>query len=165
MKKALIVIDVQKGFINKSTTPVIKKIKNYIVKNINNYDLIVFTQYFNREGSNFIRSLKWRGFMNKNQTDLADEIKGFTSKKNLFPKYTYSSFVDNKLFNLLKKNKIDQVELSGFDTENCVLTFARDAFDRGMSVVVLKNLSASHSMPNLHKAALEIIKHNIGTIK
>lgn len=165
MKRALIIIDVQKGFINKSTVPVVGRIKNFIKKHKNDYDLLIFTQYFNHEGSNFVRSLKWRGFMNKKQTDLADEIKEFVDTNNLFPKYTYGSFVDNKLFDLLKKNKIAQVELAGFDTENCVLTFARDAFDRGMSVVVLKNLSASHSNPRLHKAALDIIKDNIGNVK
>lgn len=165
MKKALIIIDVQKGFVNKSTIPVVGRIKNFIKKHQNDYDLLIFTQYFNREGSNFVRSLKWRGFMDKKQTDLTDEIKEFVNSKNLFPKFTYGSFVDNKLFNLLKKNKIAQVELAGFDTENCVLTFARDAFDRGMSVVVLKNLSASHSNPKLHSAALEIIRDNIGDVK
>ncbi|MFA5131149.1 MAG: isochorismatase family cysteine hydrolase [Patescibacteria group bacterium] len=165
MKKALIIIDVQKGFINKLTKPIVIKIRKYILKTNNHYDLLIFTQYFNRKGSNFIRSLKWSGFMDKNQTDLADEIKELINGNHLFPKFTYSSFVDNKLFSLLKKNKIDQVELAGFDTENCVLTFARDAFDRGMSVLVLKNLTASHSSPRLHKAALEIIKHNIGIIK
>jgi len=64
-----------------------------------------------------------------------------------------------------KKHKIDKVELVGFDTENCVLTFARDSFDRGMKVVVLKDLCASHSNKKLHKAALEIIEDNIEEIK
>lgn len=165
MKKALIIIDVQKGFINKSTIKTVGSIRNYIKKYQNDYDLLIFTKYLNCKNSNFVRSLKWRGFMSKKQTDLADEIKEFVNSKNLFVKYTYSSFVDNRVFNLLKKHKIQQVELAGFDTENCVLTFARDAFDRGMSVVVLKNLSASHSMPKLHQAALDIIRHNIGTVR
>lgn len=165
MKKALIIIDVQKGFINKSTTKIVSNIRNYILKHGRDYELVIFTKYYNHPKSAFVKNLKWRGFMNNSQTDIADEIKEFVNPKNLFIKDTYSSFVDNKLFNILKKNKIEQVELAGFDTENCVLTFARDAFDRGMSVVVYKNLTASHSMPKLHTAALEIIKHNIGKVK
>jgi len=165
MKKALIVIDVQKGFINKSTHKTLLKIRDYIRQNHGRYDLLVFTKYLNHEGSNFVKNLKWRGFMNEKENDLADEIKEFAGAKNLFPKDTYGSFVDNKVFNYLRKNKIRQVEICGFDTENCVLTFARDAFDRGMSVVVLKDLSASHSNPKLHRAALEIIKDNIGALK
>jgi len=165
MKKALIIIDVQKGFINKRTLKTAIRIKNFIKKHRDDYDLLIFTKYFNHQGSNFVKNLKWLGFMKAEQTDFADQIKEFVNNKNVFLKDTYGCFVDSKLYNLLKKHKIAQVELAGFDTENCVLTFARDAFDRGMSVVVLKNLSASHSMPQLHKAALEIIKHNIGAVK
>ncbi|MFA5024749.1 MAG: isochorismatase family cysteine hydrolase [Patescibacteria group bacterium] len=165
MRKALVIIDVQKGFINKLTLETVKKIRSFILKNKNNYDLLIFTKYMNHAGSNFVKNLQWKGFMTKKETDLADEIKEFVNNKNLFIKDTYGSFVNNKLFNLLKKHQIDQVELAGFDTENCVLTFARDAFDRGMSVLVFKNLSASHSSLNLHQAALEIIKHNIGVVK
>lgn len=165
MKKALIVIDVQKGFINKNTKDVVLKIKKYISRNKNKYDLVVFTQYKNHKDSNFVKNLDWYGFMSKDETDLVDEISEFVNKENIFVKYTYGSFVDNKLYNLLKKHKIEKVELVGFDTENCVLTFARDAFDRGMEVVVLKDLCASHSNKKLHKAALEIIEDNIGEVK
>lgn len=164
-KKALIIIDAQKGFLNKLTEKTFHRIREFIKRHKNNYELLVFTKYINHENSNFVRNLKWRGFMNDKQTDLVDELKEFVSNKNLFVKDTYGSFVDKKLLDVLKKHGIEQVELAGFDTENCVLTFARDAFDRGMSVIVYKNLSASHSSPKLHKAALEIIKENIGIVK
>lgn len=165
MKKALIIIDVQKGFVNKLTAGVVKKIRNYIIKNKDKYDLVAFTKYVNYKDSNFVKNLDWYGFMSNEETDIVDQLKEFVNDNNLFVKYTYSSFVDNKLLNLLKKHKIEQVEIAGFDTENCVLTFARDAFDRGLSVVVFKKLSASHSNPKLHRAALEIIKDNIGVVK
>ena len=103
--------------------------------------------------------------MTKQETDIVDEIKEFVNLRNLFIKDTYGSFVDDKVLKVLKKYKIEQVELAGFDTENCVLTFARDAFDRGYKVVVLKDLCASHSATRLHKAALEIIGENIGSVK
>lgn len=165
MKKALVIIDVQKGFINKLTVKTVNRIRNFIIKNKDKYDLLIFTQYKNHKRSNFVRLLKWRGFMDKKETDLADEIKEFVNKRNLFTKDSYGSFINNKLSNLLKKHKIEQVWLAGFDTENCVLTFARDAFDRNMSVVVYKNLTASHSNPRLHRAALEIIGDNIGEVR
>ncbi len=164
MKKALIIIDIQKGFINKLTHKIPVKIRNFILKNGKKYKLIIFTKYLNHKDSSFVKSLNWKGFMNPKQTDIVDELKVFVKNGNLYEKYTYSSFVDNKLLKIFKGNGIDQVELAGIDTENCVLTFARDAFDRGFKVVVLKNLSASHSNPHLHKAALKIIKANIGKV-
>ena len=165
MKKALIIIDVQKGFINDLTKEVVKSIRSFIKKNQDNYKLVIFTKYVNHKDSNFVKNLDWHDFMTSTQTDLVPEVMEFLTSKNLFVKDTYGSFVDNKLYNLLKKHKIDQVELAGFDTENCVLTFARDAFDRGMSVIVYKTLTASHSSKKLHNAALEIIEENIGEVK
>ena len=165
MPKALIIIDVQKGFINNLTAGVIKKIRKYIIKSRNKYDLIIFTKYFNHKNSSFVKFHNWYGFMDESDTDLVDEIKEFSNAKNTFIKDTFSSFVNNKLYNILKKNNIEKVELCGFDTENCVLTFARDAFDRGMSVVVLKELCASHLDKRMHKNALDIIENNIGKIK
>ncbi len=165
MKKALIIIDVQKGFINNRTLKIVRNIRNHIQKCSRFYEVVIYTKYYNHQSSNFVKRLDWHGFMDKKQTDFVDEITEFINNKYVFIKDTYGSFVDNKLMNFLKKHKIQQVELAGFDTENCVLTFARDAFDRGFSVVVYKDLTASHSMPKLHRAALEIIENNIGEVK
>jgi len=164
MKKAFIIIDVQKGFINKLTNKIPTKIKDFVLKNENDYSLIIFTKYINHKNSSFVKNLNWEGFMDDKQTAIVDELKEFTNSKNLYKKYTYSSFVDNQLLKYLKANKIKQVELAGIDTENCVLTFARDAFDRGFKVTVFKNLCASHTSLKLHKSALEIIRKNIGKV-
>jgi len=165
MKKALIVIDVQKGFLNKLTNKIPEKTRSFVLRKKDNYDLILFTKYVNHSKSNFVKNLKWKGFMEKKETDIVDELKKFTNSKNLFQKDTYGSFVDNRVYTILRKNKIKQVDLTGIDTENCVLTFARDAFDRGFKVRVFKDLCASHSDQKLHLAALKIIKRNIGNVK
>jgi nicotinamidase-related amidase len=165
MKKALIAIDVQKGFINKDTEDVVRKIRDYILENKDKYDLIIFTKYINHKDSHFVKMLDWHGFISEKENALADEILCFVDGDNLFIKDTYGSFVDDRMHSLLKKHRIVQVSLLGFDTENCVLSFARDAFDRGMRVVVLKDLCASHSSKKLHGAALEIIEGNIGRLE
>lgn len=165
MKKALIIIDLQKGFINKFTQKLPRRIRNFIKRYVEDYALVLFTQFKNHSGSNFVKNLNYRRFMESKQNGLVGEIKEFTSKENVFVKDTYGSFVDNGVSNILRKNKIGEVDLAGIDTENCVLTFARDAFDRGYKVNVLKQLCASHSSPRLHRAALEIIKYNIGNVK
>lgn len=164
MKKALVIIDIQKGFMNKITSKIPSKIQAFIETHKKDYALIIFTQYVNHKDSNFVKNLNWKGFMTAKENAIVDELKGLINSKNLFVKYTYGSFVDDTVLNVLKKNKIKQVDIAGIDTENCVLTFARDAFDRGFSIRVLKDLSASHSSPKLHKAALEIIENNIGQV-
>ncbi|OGY98529.1 MAG: hypothetical protein A2855_00850 [Candidatus Liptonbacteria bacterium RIFCSPHIGHO2_01_FULL_57_28] len=165
MRKALIVVDLEKGFITKHTKDLPRKIRSFIKRRGGGYDLILFTQYRNHRRSSFVKHLGYDGFMSRDEYGIVDELEDFVSKDNLFKKYTYSSFVDKKLSSVLKRNKITEVQISGIDTENCVLTFARDAFDRDYKVVVLKDLCRSHSNPNLHKAALEIIRGNIGEIR
>lgn len=165
MKKALIVIDLEKGFLTKYTKDLPLKIKNFIEREGGKYDLVIFTQYKNHPKSNFVKQFGYKRFTKKTEYNIVNELKDLVNKKNLFVKDTYSSFVDKKLPDTLKKNKISEVHLLGIDTENCVLTFARDAFDRGYKVVVLKNLCRSHRSPKLHKAALEIIEKNIGEVK
>lgn len=103
--------------------------------------------------------------MGPEEYDIVDELVEFVNKGNLFKKSTYGSFTDNKVLNMLRKNKIKEVYIMGIQTENCVLTFARDAFDRGFKVIVLKDYCASDAGTKLHKAALEIIGENIGTVK
>ncbi len=165
MKKALIIIDLERGFVTKYTRQIPSRIKSFIDKKGANYDLILFTQYKNHSTSNFVKNLGYKGFMSKEEYGIVEELEGFVNKNNLFTKDTYSSFVNNKLPHTLKRKKIVEVHLAGIDTENCVLTFARDAFDRGYRVVVLKGLCGSHSDPVLHKAALKIIRNNIGEVR
>ncbi len=165
MKKALVIIDLQEGFINKSTKRLPSRIKSFIKRHGQDYAVVLFTQYKNYPGSNFVKNLNYTSFMEKRENELVPDIKEFINKKNVFVKDTYGSFIDNKVSNILRKNEIKEVDLAGVDTENCVLTFARDAFDRGYRINVLKNLCASHSSPKLHRAALEIIKYNIGNLK
>ncbi len=164
MRKALIIIDLQKGFINESTNTIPSKIRDYIVKNKDAYSLLIFTKYINHQNSNFVKLLNLKGFMQDEETAIVDELNEFVNSGNLYQKYTYGSFVDNKLLNHLTEHNIEQVELAGIDTENCVLTFARDAFDRGFKVVVLKDLTASRNSLELHESALEIIRRNIGDV-
>ena len=165
MKKAFIVIDLEKGFLTKYTKDLPLKIRDFIEARGNEYHLILFTQYKNHRKSNFVKHLDYEGFIHKDEYGIVDELKDLIHKNNLFTKDTYGSFVTKKLPDVLKKNRIGEVHIAGIDTENCVLTFARDAFDRGYKVVVFKNLCRSHSNPSLHKAALQIIKDNIGELR
>ena len=47
MKKALVIVDLEKGFITKYTKDIPRRIRNFIETKGREYDLIVFTQYKN----------------------------------------------------------------------------------------------------------------------
>jgi len=165
MKKALIIIDLQKGFINKLTSKLPNKIKEYFQSHSSDFDLILFTQYKNHQDSPLAKTLDYHEFSTPEEYDIVDELKEFITSHNLFTKDTYSSFVDEKLHNTLKENNIEEVYLMGIMTENCVLTFARDAVDRGFFVTVLKDYCGTITNLEKHNAALKIISDNIGKVK
>jgi len=165
MKKALVIIDPQKGFTSKHTKGIASRIKKFVEKNRKKYSLILFTQHRNDPKSYIYKYQGWRGFMKEEEYGFMDELAELAKSEKVFVKNTYGAFTDKKMENFLKKKNITDIHLAGMDTENCVLTFARDAFDRGFKITVLKNLCASHSSQRLHRAALEIIENNIGKVK
>ena len=58
-KNLLIVIDVQKNFINENTEFLIDKI--YQLLNSHKFDDVVFTKFINEQDSPFYKVLNWKG--------------------------------------------------------------------------------------------------------
>ena len=165
MKKALIVIDVQKYFLNDETKPVVQKIHDYIFAQANNYSSIYFTIFRNDAKSPLWNILEWKGCTGSPNTDICDEIKEFTNSKNLFYKNILSAAKVPQIHDELLNNKISELHLCGFDTDCCVLATAYDLFDQGIKPVILENLTWSTSEEKLHTPALQIIKRNIGFVE
>src|SRR3989344_5879440 len=94
MKKALVVVDIQKGFITKYTKGLPRKVQNFLVKRRSSYDLVIFTQYKNHPASNFATQFRYKDFMAETEYGIVPELKDFVSKKNVFTKHTYGSFVN-----------------------------------------------------------------------
>ena len=159
MKTALIVIDVQKYFLNKSTNRLPERIYDYI-KN-NKFDLVLFTKFVNNAKSNFSKSLSWHECTGSPDTDIAEELLEFTKNGNIFEKHTFSGFKNKKLVKFLRDKKIDSVYLCGTDSDACVLASAFDAFDLGFHVTVLKDLCASCNGNNFHGYGKAIIERNL----
>lgn len=65
MKKLLLVIDVQKDFINDKTKEIASKIEDLI--NSNKYDDIVFTRFINDKNSIWYNKLNYKGCLTKEQ--------------------------------------------------------------------------------------------------
>jgi nicotinamidase-related amidase len=157
MKTALIVIDVQKGFINEQTREMPRKIAEHI--SAGQYDLVVFTKFVNKPGSNFERILRWKKVYNSPDTDLAEELKGLEGK--VIEKPTYSAFKSPSLIKLLSKGDFDKLYLCGLDTDACVLGSAFDAFDLGYNFEVITELTDNMKEDKFHIAGLNIINKNL----
>jgi|SRR3989344_3335197 len=164
MKKALIVIDVQKYFLIKETKPIIKGIRDFLKQNSSEYLVIYFTIFKNDKNSPLWQISEWRDCTSSPQTDVCDEIKEFTNNKNLFYKNILSAGKVPGIINDIKKKNIEEVDLLGFDTDCCVLATAYDLFDQGIKPVVIENLTWSTSKDRLHSSAIKMIRRNIGFV-
>ena len=162
MKKALFVIDVQRFFENKETKSIAKKINNYIRKNKDKYSFIIFTVFRNNPKSPLWKIFRWEGCNKGKDIEIINELSDSASNYTIVFRNTYSLFKVSQVQRKLKKYKIRQVDICGFDTDACVLATTYDLFDSGYKPVVLKDLCFSSSKEKLHKPALKIIARNCG---
>jgi nicotinamidase-related amidase len=165
MNKALIVIDVQKFFLTNKTRGIVKQIQEYLNKNSSDYEVVYFTIFKNNSSAPLWQLSEWKDCAASPDTDICDEIKQFTSLKNLFYKNLLSAAKVPQIREGLHEHKISEVDLCGFDTDCCVLATAYDLFDQGIKPVVLENLTWSTSKEKLHAPALKMLLRNIGFVR
>jgi nicotinamidase-related amidase len=158
MKSALVVIDMQNGFLK----PEMKSLPSRIAKNIekSSYDFVTFTKFVNNTKTNFVQKLDWNKAFGSPETDIVPALQKYVKKNNVFEKDTYSAFKSKKFVTFLKKNKIQELYLCGVELDGCVLATAFEAFDLGYNVKVLNSLSYS-SGKNLNIPSFNIVKRNI----
>ncbi len=143
MKKALLVIDVQAYFLERSPKDLPARIAGYIRSS--NYDFLGFTVFRNVNGSNWEKSLDWHKSKTDEEVALASEFSDLVTPENTFEKHTYSALKHGSLLDLLKNKGIEEIHLCGIDTDACILATAYDAFDQGFRVKILFDLSYSRA--------------------
>ncbi|WP_436395390.1 cysteine hydrolase family protein [Acidithiobacillus ferriphilus] len=152
----LLIVDVQKGFINKYTDSIPSRIASIIPK----YRNIVATRFYNTDGSQYERLIGWsRLKKNTIEFDLAIDLPTdaiIIDKRN---KYTC---VNDKLKKIIREKSIKSVHLCGIDTSICVTKCATDLFENDIKPVVLADYCASTAGKEDHECALRILKRLIG---
>ena len=155
MNKLLLVIDMQKDFINENTKFLIEKIEKLIDEN--KFNNIVFTRFINNNNSVFYKRLKYTGCTSKEGMKI---VLSEDSKK-IIDKQGYTALT-KECIEYINENNIDEIYLCGIDTECCVLKTAFDMFEAGYNVYVLKDYSASTYGEERHNNAIQILERNIG---
>lgn len=151
----LIVIDVQKGFINEWTEAVPAAVEAAQ----NDYDLVIATKFVNEADSPYRRLIGWERFApGSPDTELA-----FTPRlgAQIIEKSVYTC-VSAAFLEEAKVKGLTRIDLCGIATDNCVLKTAVDLFEAGLTPVVHADLCASHGGRELHESALVILRRFIG---
>ncbi len=159
LPSVLVIVDAQNGFQNSHTFRVIPSIVAIVRAHLGP---TLFTQFVNRDGSNFERLLNWSNMKDGAATEFVKELQPFINTKNTFQKSGYSAFSSATFTTRLKELAIQRVEICGFDTDACVLATAFDAFDAGYHPLIHVDACGSSGGNHLHLSSIEVLQRNFG---
>lgn len=154
-RDALIIVDVQRGFMNGSTEHIVKPIERLQSE----YRMVVATRYYRLPGSAIDRLLSIEGFERGSpETQLA-----FTASPGaiVVEKSDYSC-VGSQLLPLLRERNVRSASVCGVDTDQCVLMTAADLLQHDIVPVVFEDLCASAAGLQYHEAGLLLLRRLIG---
>jgi nicotinamidase-related amidase len=159
MADPLLVVDVQRCFVNDYTQHIPARIARLIARG--EHHPILFTKFVNEAGGPYRRYLDWHDCDCDPGTNLADEIEDHVQPDLVFAKPGYAGISD-ELANHLRERGYEQIVLAGIDTDMCVLKVALDVFDLGIRPIVLVDCCASTAGLQSHLAGLAVLARNIG---
>ncbi|MFY1703384.1 cysteine hydrolase family protein [Micromonospora sp. WMMA1923] len=161
-RAALIVIDMQNGFINDQSRHVIPKVVELVERWEAIGGTVVFTRYHNYPGSPFERLIHWSKVQHPPETDIVPELSQHATRaRAVIDKRIYSYFNEEGMDLAVREGWTDLV-FCGVATESCVLKSAVDAFEQDFTPWLVTDASASHGGQFAHDAGLTVARRFIG---
>jgi len=159
---AFLVMDFQKAYVDSDKTSYIPAAKE-VVSNIKPLfgkfpdNLFIFTRHLNTEkdAGNFKKW--WRKLLVKEESE-SELFFNPGPRAVVLEKTRYDAFYDTNLEEVLKKNGIRQLAITGAMTNLCCESTARSAFDRGFEVFYLVDAMATRNLA-LHRASVYSAAH------
>ena len=157
MSKVLLIVDMQKGFINKQEySNLISKINDLIKRNTYNY--YIFTKFINTSDSFYVNKLNWLDLISKESQKIC-----VTIPKNslVFEKFGYGLVEQHikKIKEIVASdNKID---ICGLQTDACVYAISLQLFDNHIFPNILINYTATS---NNNENVKSMLIHQFGKI-
>lgn len=159
---ALIVVDVQNGFVNGRSEHVLVPLSKLLERwQAEGERTLFFTRFHNHPGSAWERLIKWHRLREEPETDLHPALSRFIGDSLVIDKDSYTSLTPEVRKVLAAKN-IETLVIAGIATDGCVLKTAVDAFEAGFTPIVLVDCSASHAGNEIHQMGLTLIGRFIG---
>ncbi len=152
---ALLIVDVQVGFINDATRHILPKVESLQ----HQYAHVYATRFINIEGSPYRNLLDWHRF-GKSSDDVPLAFQPIDGAV-IIDKNIYTC-VNADFLEDLRGKGIEEVAICGIDTDACVSACAVDLFENGFRPVLISEACASHAGAEFHEAALRILARLIG---
>jgi nicotinamidase-related amidase len=155
MKKLLILIDLQKGWLHSSTKPAMLK----AVELSRQFDAdTVHCCFRNDPASLFHKQINWKRFVDPADTEQIEEIKSLNLP--VYWRSTYSC-LNEEMAELIKN--YDVVYVAGVFTDVSVYVTAMAIFDANTPVCVVRDCVATLHGEQAHKSALKSLDFTLGS--
>lgn len=162
MKKILVIVDMQVGFINSAhTKEVADRTKGLLQMGL--FDGVIMTRFINSDNSTYEKLLDWKEMKSGEAIDLVGNYREYADcviDKSIYT-CVNSDFLQ-KLCQLNGGNYPESVYIVGIDTDCCVLATALDLFEGNIRPIILADYCASSGGEAAHKAGLSCLKRLIG---
>lgn len=155
-KRALIVVDVQAGFLSDYTSRCLPRVHELLASD--EFDLVIATRFFNPDGSAFRTRINWDRLSSPEEVQLDRLVEARADI--IIDKDTYGCGAT--LLSALKSHGISGATLVGIDTDVCVLQNAAYLFDHGVNVDVDLAGCATNGGPEADAAAARLMGRTIG---
>jgi len=156
MKKVLIVVDMQKGFMTKPNYVDLQSKINKFIKQ-NKYEHYLFTKFINKDKSFYETKLNWFGLKNEKEQAICVDV---PKNSIILEKYGYG-LNDNQI-EQIKALNVDEIDICGLETDACVYAVALQLFDSGIFPNILINYC--QTSPNRNEFAKEMLVHQFGKV-
>jgi len=154
-RRALVIIDMQNGFINRETKPLPKKIRDF-VKEHKIFDCIIKTKYINHKHTACYQLEQWMDCMeNSEASNICNELANVGSY--IIKKDKYTCFTED-FKRIIRSNEINKIYFCGVNTGCCVLHSVLDAYEDVLECYVIEDLCGSTSGKHYHDISIELLK-------
>ncbi|MFD8078205.1 isochorismatase family cysteine hydrolase [Streptomyces sp. NPDC059718] len=160
---ALIVIDVQRGFVNGHSRGVIPAIVNVVKQWHSAGAPIVFARFLNAPGSPYETITGWTKLRTAEERELIPELSAYVDDAAGVIDKPQSSIFTAEGTRLLQGGGWTDLVMCGIDTDSCVYDSAIAAYHAGFRPWVVTDACASTGGPEYHDAAIMLAARNIGS--
>lgn len=158
---ALVVIDAQRGFVNKHTRPVIPAVVGLVEGWVTSGGSVVFAQFYNPTGSPYEKITGWTRLRTMEEQALVDELAPYAAGAAAVIGKGQSSVFTKEGARVIQEAGWTDLVLCGIDTDSCVYDSAIAAYQGGYRPWIVTDACASTGGPEYHDAALMLAARNL----
>ncbi|MGQ7750860.1 isochorismatase family cysteine hydrolase [Streptomyces sp. WC2508] len=160
---ALVVIDMQNGFVNHHSRHAVPAVSSLVAEWSAAGRPVIFTRYFNYPDSPYERFFQWHRLQKAPETDIVPELTETAARAHAVIDKTGYTFFTTEATEMISQTGWTDLIFCGIATESCVLKSAADAFEHGYAPWIVTDACASDAGPDVHDAGLLVARRLIGT--